>query len=137
MSYATPWPRVYPDLPDLARNNAVKRLTIELPLSDANAIMAVACNPAIFSLICQTALKDAVTYINQHGLTYEQSTSLINHVCKRSVGGTDKATIAPNVTGRTEGVHVGVANPSEVTAGARKKVKGGSRGKGGVSGDVV
>jgi hypothetical protein len=137
MSYATPWPRVYPGLPLLAVKNEVKRLTIELPMSDANAIMAVACNPAIFSLICQTALKETVTYINQHGLTYEQSTALVNFVCKRPVSGTHQTPGTSDESGRTEGIHDGAKDASEVATGVRKKVKRGSGGKGGVSGDVV
>lgn len=130
MSYATPWSRVYPDLPTLAKRDLVKRLTIELPKADADEIMSVACNAAIFSLVCQTALKSAADFIRTNNITYANSTRLIDHICQRTVGGVDQTAAAPHVPGRVEGIHDGVKDVAEVTTGTGKKTPVRSRSKG-------
>ena len=79
MAFNTPWPRVYTGL-DEKSSTEVRRLTINLPVEDANDILSVALNTAIFSLICQTALKSAATYARKHKLTYNDAQQFVDWI---------------------------------------------------------
>jgi len=133
MSYTTPWPRVYPKISGLPANQ-LKRLTVELPVGDSQAILSVACNPAVFSLICQTALKQTADYVRSNKLTYENNKQLIDYICGRPDLGAFREVPALHDSGRTEGVLDGVENVAEVTAGVGKKTPSGS---GSVGGNVI
>lgn len=134
MSYTTPWPRVYNKISGLPANQ-LKRLTVELPIADAQAIISVACNPAVYSLICQTALKQTAEYVRNNKLTYENNKQLIDYICGRPDLGAFREVSTLHDAGRTESVLDGAENAAEVTASVGKKVTSGSGSGGG--GNVV
>lgn len=126
MSFNTPWPRVYPGLSKCPPAE-VRRLTIEMPTEDATTIMSVALNNAIFSLICQTALRNAAQHIRKHELKYADSESFVNFICNGTHSGDVETTAEHDESGRTTSIRKGTAKSSHQSAGARKEVTGGKR----------
>lgn len=136
MSYNTPWPRVYPGLSKLPRNE-VRRLTIELPEEDARIILAVSVNSAIFSLIAQTAFQKYVKLIKSNGFTYTDAETLTQHIlCDGANSGTNPSTPGITHPGGVTGVHEGVKDPSDISASTGKEVAAGGR-DGGKEGSKV
>jgi hypothetical protein len=124
MSYSVPWPRVYPGVSKLPQGE-VKRLTIEMPINEADRIMSVAINPAIFSLICQSALHSTFNFIETRGLTYADSPTLIDFIRERADTGTPKASSPLDGTGGSEGVHPGATPVSDLPASAGSQAASG------------
>lgn len=135
MAFKTPWPPVYPGISSLPDKD-VARITVNFSESHRRAIMSVALNPAIFSLICQKALAETAETIIKHDLDYGNSTELIQWICKRTFAPAFNQTNASDDTGGEKGVcdptpqrQVAAARIGEVVETKRRGK--GTKGKGG------
>ena len=141
MSYKVPWQQPYPNISTAEKEN-VRRLTIELPQDDAGAIMSVAVNPAIFSLICQSALKQTAAYVRSNSLKYTDSERFIQWICQRTFSSPVEDSVGQNGPGGVEETRRGVENARTESAVVGKEVEGkgkgtGGRRRGGIDGPVV
>lgn len=132
MSFKVPWERPYPDLATLPPTS-IRRLTVEIPKADADAIISVTTNSVILTTICQYAIKHTADLVRTHNLTYADSVALCEHICKRTYSEFVKEAIAQNVGGGTSGILQGGSDVSDKSTGTREKAPAGRTGKGGTS----
>lgn len=90
--------------------------------------MSVAVNSAIFSLICQTALKATADYARTNALTYAESQRLIDFICERTNPRPPETSVAHPSPGRVEGVHTRTTVSRDVATSTRSEVEGGGNG---------
>ena len=124
MSYKHPWQPPYPGI-STAPIEERRRLTIDIPKSDADSILSVCLTPAIFSLICQTAIKHTAEHARSCAYTYANSVALVDFICKRTHPQPYQQADGHDDTGGTPSVRPRNAPTSEQPAVARKKVKRG------------
>lgn len=133
MSYKHPWPHPYPGLTKLPPSD-VKRLTVEVPLSDFNTCVTVALDQRILISIAQYAIKTTAEEIRKSNLTHADQRAFIDHICKRAFEKFVKEACQRNDGGGVTGVHNGVEEPSHSATELGKKVTEGGRGRGGRGG---
>lgn len=120
VSYTTPWPQPYPGIS--SGKIPKRRMTVEAGEDDCNLIASIAINPAIFSFICQQAIKDAAQYARQHNLKYTDDKQFFEYIRQRTSCGIVEEATGPDDTGRGEGVRSGVADVKTVAPESGKEV---------------
>ena len=129
MSFNTPWPRVYPGISKLPRDE-MRRLTIEIPAEDANVLMSVAVNPAIFSLICQASIKFFTDHARSNAFTYANADDLVAYICERTNHRAVTSSPSHPLPGGSKSVHAGTSHPSNLPTSVGEEVTSGRGGKG-------
>lgn len=125
MSFNVPWKQAYTGLSKLGPNE-VKRLTVEIPMADANTIISVSLSPYILPAICQYALKTTAEHIRKHNLSHADQRAFIDWICNRTFSEFIKETGESDDAGRIAGVRGTTASTSATTPKPGKKVKGGT-----------
>lgn len=129
MSYSAPWPRPYPGVTQL-KPQAKKRITVEIPVTDFNAIVAVTLKSEILTTIAQYAIKHTATICRDNKLSLDDYDRFIEYICKRSFSEFTPSATTPDDRRRAEEVCRGVAAGADQSASAGQVVTRESKGQG-------
>lgn len=127
MPFNVPWTQPYPGL----SKTPVRRITVEVPVTDANSILSVTLNSAILATICQYAIKHTAADIRARELTYADATEFLDHVCKRTYSQPSQEAVESDDRGGVAGVLKGDAAVGDESAGVGKETTTGREGEGG------
>ena len=130
MSHSVPWTRPYPGLSKLPPTQ-IKRITVELPMDDAHAILAVTMSPFLLPALCQHAVKLTAQEIRDLSVSYpHDSAEYLQHIFNRTYSQFARKTSGQDDVGGTPGARAGAATNGGKSAESVEETSGRKRGKG-------